>query len=392
MARAARTLVVLFVLTLAMLAGNSPTRVYAETLVSLGDSFSSGEAAAPYDADTDNKDGVKRNHKCHRSAYAWPRLLGVRRQHHLACSGATLRDLDRGQVDRPPDDSGQIERLRALAQDTHFDRILLTLGGNDVGFGSRILHCRISEWTCLKNLPKIRAHLERLVPKLTDRYVAIQEAGKAELLVVGYPAIFPAAGAPTRNCGWFTKRSQRRADKLTRMLDKYLEQAARDAGADYVGLRDVLEGHELCTKRSYVQPITSRARDFAADQQQAHPLRPGQLAMAVRVRDWLRKAAARDEQPSPVIECAPVDVPNTPLSPDTSPIRATGIGCEYARNVAYWAYDRCFRVTPQAPCNATRRYHAPGGLQCRQTRTTGFELPVRCHKVSLRLQFEILLD
>jgi hypothetical protein len=47
----------------------SPAR--ADTIVSLGDSFSSGEGTGTYDS------GTGGNHGCHRSYLAWPRLLGV---------------------------------------------------------------------------------------------------------------------------------------------------------------------------------------------------------------------------------------------------------------------------------------------------------------------------
>jgi hypothetical protein len=259
----------------------------AETIVSLGDSFSSGEAAGSYDADTDNKDGVKRSHKCHRSPRAWPRLLGVTREHHLACSGAKLRDLQQGQVNHAPDDTGQIQRLAALAQGTRFDRVVVTMGGNDVGFGPRVRDCYIvGSVACLNNLGDIKRDLKALQPKITEQYRAIMQAAGAPLLVAGYPNILPAANVKTVRCsGWATKRDRHRAAELVQALDTNLHAAATAAGADFVSLADVLKGHELCTKESWVQKLHAVP---SRDQQQAHPLEQGQLAMAVRVRDWLK--------------------------------------------------------------------------------------------------------
>lgn len=388
---------VLLVLAL-LVSGPGAAAAGGETFVSLGDSFSSGEAASPYDRETDDKDGVKRDRKCHRSPDAWPRLLGVAREHHLACSGAKLEDLDRGQIRQPPDDTGQIARLRALAQGTHFDRILLTIGGNDIGFSTRILHCRFHKATCLNNMRDIREHLTRLGPKLSEHYQDVRDAGQAPLLVVGYPAIFPPAGAATHRCGWLGKRSQRRADQLTKLLDRQLEKAAQDARVDYVSMsrggpddRNVLAGHELCTKSSFVRPITSKLRDFAFDQQQAHPYKPGQQLMARRVEQWLYKEANGNWPPPPANECPAIEIPNTPITPSTSPVRATRTSCERARQVARAAVLRCFRGTSERPCNATRRYRA-SLFWCRQTKTTGFALPVICRRSLAQVRFSILLD
>src|SRR4051794_10040996 len=101
-------LAVLLALTCLLVVAVAPAS--AETLVSLGDSFSSGEGSGSYDANTDDRDGVRRDHRCQRSRNAWPRLLGVAYEHHLACSGAMLKDLTEGQISQEPDDTGQIKR------------------------------------------------------------------------------------------------------------------------------------------------------------------------------------------------------------------------------------------------------------------------------------------
>jgi hypothetical protein len=261
---------------------------FGETLVSLGDSFSSGEGAGSYDANTNNKDGVKRNHKCHRSSNAWPRFLGVAQEHHLACSGARRRHLTTGQTDKAPDDTGQIQRLRALAEHTHFDRVLLTMGGNDIGFASRITHCYAAGTiACLNNLGDIKRDLAAMKPRLTEDYRAIMSAARAPLLVVGYPDIAPQENAKTTGCsGWMTKRDRKRAAELIAALDKTFREAASDAGADFVSLADVLRGHELCSEDAWVQKLHAVP---SLDQQQGHPLLMGQLAMAARVRTWLKR-------------------------------------------------------------------------------------------------------
>src|SRR3954451_14721299 len=95
---------VMLLVVLSALAWCSTAR--ADTIVSLGDSFSSGEGTGTYDS------GTEGNHGCHRSYLAWPRLLGVAKEHHLACSGAAFANLHNGhKANRPDDQLGQIERL-----------------------------------------------------------------------------------------------------------------------------------------------------------------------------------------------------------------------------------------------------------------------------------------
>ncbi|MGH7485567.1 MAG: SGNH/GDSL hydrolase family protein, partial [bacterium] len=77
------------------------------TTVSLGDSFSSGEGAAPFDAGTSQENG----NGCDRSAKAWPRLLGVPKADHFACSGATTADF----YESKKDSVSQLENLRLVA-------------------------------------------------------------------------------------------------------------------------------------------------------------------------------------------------------------------------------------------------------------------------------------
>src|SRR5688572_9494164 len=75
----------------------------AELIVSMGDSYSSGEGAGDYDGETANP-----LNECHRSTHAWPRKLGVQKGHHTACSGAKLTHLTKGKW-RVGDNRGQLE-------------------------------------------------------------------------------------------------------------------------------------------------------------------------------------------------------------------------------------------------------------------------------------------
>lgn len=251
--------------------------------VSLGDSYSSGEGAGPFDEGTGFVGG------CHRSAAAWPRLLGVRAQHHLACSGATTLGMALPEAGIPggPDVVSQLDRLRAIDATAPVERVLVTVGGNDAGFGPVVRDCVVA--TCLTRMSDVELRrLRRVVgPRVTRTLrAATRAAPTADIVLVGYPDLIPAAGEPLRRCKWLTATESSRVRRLQRVLNRTLARAAADAGADYADVRPSLEGHELCTRHSWVRPVgTVRV----APQQQGHPDRRGQRALAASVRGALAR-------------------------------------------------------------------------------------------------------
>lgn len=268
-------------------AATSPPAAHADTLVSLGDSFASGEGVGSdnYDAGTDGGGG------CHRSYLAWPRLLGVAKENHLACSGAVIANLHPGhRANRPDAGLGQIERLEDLAAETRFDRVLLTIGGNDINFAHRVRDCFIADAACLRNLGDIRRDLVALRPTLTERYKEVAAAAAAPLLVVGYPNIMPPEDAKVPSGCWVSKASRARASAVVAALDATFRAAAAEATktakhpVDFLSIAGALRGHELCMKDdSWVYPVTGTI----GGQQRAHPLATGQWAMAQVVQEWL---------------------------------------------------------------------------------------------------------
>jgi lysophospholipase L1-like esterase len=251
----------------------------AGVVVSLGDSYSSGESVGPYDAGTDDK---KLGHKCHRSPGAWPRLIGVAKEHHLACSGARVKNLYQGQTNDGPDLQGQLTRLRFVRDTASIDTIVLTLGGNDLGFGKKLRSCYLGN--CLRDREQLKRELANLRPELVSSYRAIREVSPARLLVVGYPDLLPPPEHRDR-CVWLSHGEKERVQWLAGKLERTFQAAASGAGAHYVSLRDVFKDHWLCTGDSWIRSLGTSGSPF--DQQQGHPQKLGQSAMALRVSRWL---------------------------------------------------------------------------------------------------------
>ncbi len=117
-------------------------------IVGMGDSYGSGEGVTP--------PGGWANNNCRRSARS-PQALAAKALEgsdphsavtfiSLACSGATARDGLLGSQEEPPGEKAvepQLTRATALTAGLQVDRVLLSVGGNDIGFGDVIITCAV---------------------------------------------------------------------------------------------------------------------------------------------------------------------------------------------------------------------------------------------------------
>lgn len=153
-------------------------------LAILGDSFSAGEGADTYLPGTDTA-----RVKCHRSARTYlveAAELGIPTDHVLACSGAVTNDVTApnggnhvaSQVD-------QLERLMERSKEP-VSGVVMTMGGNDAGFGTVAMSCLYLGNTCAD---EIYPHLLPAGSVPTADYLA-QRTGRLQTHLVGaYAAI-----------------------------------------------------------------------------------------------------------------------------------------------------------------------------------------------------------
>jgi lysophospholipase L1-like esterase len=235
----------------------------------LGDSYSSGEGNPPFDDGTDTP-----LDQCHRSPAAWPRIIAredprIGLVAHLACSGATSRDLRHRY-------NGERAQLRRLSS-RDVDLVTITIGGNDIGFGEVLTDCFVSDCVRDGGLARARRRIEHRLPRhLARDYRGLKRAAPdATVVVVGYPRLFPGTEAEQVGCGWLSDRERVTLNRLATLLDRRIQRSARRAGVEYVSVLPALEHHELCTRDSWVYPIGP-----TGGQLRGHPLRPGQRALA----------------------------------------------------------------------------------------------------------------
>lgn len=211
----------------------------------LGDSYSAGNGAGSYlGAPT-----------CHRSAANYgrqfERLVEVSGGPSttvatIACSGAVTSDILKPRGGRP----AQVTQV-----DGNEDVVLLTIGGNDVGFGTIVATCLLPLTRSARGCEASLAKAERMVTdgtvatRLTNVLTAIRaRTGPAtRIVLVGYPylegdaafALAPvAAGARVRG---LTDAGDRVGQQVT---------AALGPNTIFVSTKQAFAGHELLAARS----------------------------------------------------------------------------------------------------------------------------------------------
>jgi lysophospholipase L1-like esterase len=241
-------------------------------IVSMGDSFISGEGGGSY--------GPSAKSGCHRSTMAPIRSAPIDADEkiNLACSGAKTvniwRAVSGGKSHRgePP----QADQLAAVAH--HFDvkLVVLTVGANDLGFAAIVADCAL-DWArsspgdpryCHRDAQRkieegLSAAMRDLRKSLGEIRAAMVSAGQNRddyrLLVMGYASPVPL-GSRIRypESGWtrLTKGGcpiwNVDADwakrKALPTIAAMMRAAATAEGAEYLDLQQALKGHEVCAK------------------------------------------------------------------------------------------------------------------------------------------------
>lgn len=185
-----------------------------ERVAVLGDSYASGEGTGKYTEDSDTDDN-----RCHRSPSTHAATLWGEDTINLACSGAVIGNLFHRNPnnDEPP----QLQLLRQAAiSDKPPGAVILSLGGNDLGFSTIVTNCLVfsddchdSAFRAITNWPStgrtsrygtyLGERADSLTTPLVEAYSAIdrtindaaaldaRDGSVAPIVVMPYPRITP---------------------------------------------------------------------------------------------------------------------------------------------------------------------------------------------------------
>jgi lysophospholipase L1-like esterase len=208
--------------------GNSDYTTY----YALGDSYSAGDGTFQL--------GIPYLDDCNRTYAAWPRQISssyAPDPHHLACTASRLPDL-RDQLQSVP--AGPSARTL----------ITITVGGNDMGWGSELKNC-FEGGSCTDREGVITQRIHNLDDDLRGFYEDVrQRVPGADILVVGYPHLAPRPEpADDASCVGITKDESDMIYRLGTRLNNVIQSAAADAGVTSAidEVYDEFVGREPCS-------------------------------------------------------------------------------------------------------------------------------------------------
>ncbi|HEY3503856.1 MAG TPA: GDSL-type esterase/lipase family protein [Actinocatenispora sp.] len=247
--------------------GGRPTAI-----VSMGDSFISGEGAGDYEPGTDQPGNF-----CHRSANAevHETTIAVDAQINLACSGAVTDNIGIGGTPQNGEQP-QADHLRQVAKDYDVKLVTLTVGANDVGFTPLILDCikayfliapRCEDTWAQKVPDGLAAAATKVERNLADIRAVMRADGYAD---TDYQLVLQSYSSPVtednrysltklfHGCPIRDDDADWARNVVVPAYSATYARIARDTGVRLLDLGPFLRGHEAC------------ARGITADQQWAN--------------------------------------------------------------------------------------------------------------------------
>ena len=235
--------------------------------VALGDSFSAGPFIASMRTDPQG---------CARSRSNYPAFLAdwldVASYTDVSCSAAVTADLYAPM--RMFDGNTTGPQLEAVSADT--DLVTIGIGGNDFAIYDSLIRCQDGAACPVEEL---KADARKVAGRIEQAVSRIQHAAPgATVYVVGYPDILPTEG--TCNAVGVSAEVLGPVTDIAGLLNASLEKGATAAGASYIDMEAISEGHDVCAKgRAWVNGPRFRAGVAAP----FHPKINGMRAVAAEI-------------------------------------------------------------------------------------------------------------
>jgi len=270
-------------------------------IVSLGDSFISGEAGRWQGNSlnlTGTRDGTDRaarctlgifcsydaarvygstaSNGCHRSDVATIKSAGitVNEKINIACSGAKSENIWRASQGGVSfkGEAPQADQLLTIAQQKNVKLVVLTISANDFGFADRVINCTLS-WIAgigpcnaaeQATMNSLKPGAQNGLRKSIDEVRAVMAAAgyspsQWKLVVAGYASPVPAAADVrysgsdrwwTGGCPFYDADFNWAKNTATPFIVDSMREVAAEKGVQFLDVRDSLNGHEVCHRSS----------------------------------------------------------------------------------------------------------------------------------------------
>ena len=350
--------------------------------LAMGDSFASGEGDLGgetwYESGTDeqgSKETFDQRNLCHLSRRSYPYLLAVQTGflltnavspsddsvfHSIACSGAKAHNIV-GSGFGEKQSAGSAKDFEMTDNQYRFDRslgfrewqpgymkqnaylnerilddvekssinpeiITISIGGNDAGFGKKLLACA-GFGTCeIAEDPQRRAEVAveigLLKPKLEGVYKSVRaNAPEAKIYVVGYPQFIQKEGGFCHLNTPFDDEERLFITEAVAYMNDVIENATIGAGVTYVDVENIFAGTELCSQPNdgiySVNGVTlgndidiagfCSWRDGCIGAESFHPNHYGHIKFAERIAQITNDFSLNNNEPSQSLIPKPQD-------------------------------------------------------------------------------------
>ncbi|MEX1195671.1 MAG: hypothetical protein WED85_11490 [Dehalococcoidia bacterium] len=269
-------------------------------IVSLGDSFISGEAGR-WNGNSLNmfgtRDGTDRaarctwifcsydaarvygstaSNGCHRSDVATIKSAGisVSEKINIACSGARSVNIWRGSQGGQTfkGEAPQADQLLTIAQQKNVKMVVLTISANDVGFADHVINCTVSwilglgpcnqaeQASIVSQMPAAQAGLRKSIDEIRAVMAAAgYSSSQWRFVIAGYSSPVPAAADVrysgsdrwwTGGCPFYDADFDWAKNVATPYIVDGMRSVAAEKGVQFLDVRNALNGHETCHRNS----------------------------------------------------------------------------------------------------------------------------------------------
>lgn len=227
------------------------------TYAALGDSFSAGQGAPPYDLDE----------PCKRSTLAYgPQFVGpysgFDNVQFLACAGDVIEQV-----------SAQVDQIEG-----HPDLITLSAGGNDARFSDVLTSCGNPFGLCEDGFFGLEELIDDLYQPLVDLYSKAKDradAADADVVVFGYPQLFgnDVYNGCTDDLG-YTHEERVWIRSLVSRMNDVIQRAGSDSGITVIQLSGrapdgedpmdarSFDGNEICSSEPFINGLVFEESKF----------------------------------------------------------------------------------------------------------------------------------
>lgn len=199
---------------------------------------------------------------------------------NIACSGAKTVNVIRAENGGTGQygEQSQTDQLAELAKSHDVELVVLSIGGNDLGFASIIQDCVVAYTTALRRCAATQqqavdaampAAMAGVSQSIDDIRAVLAEAGQKpssyRLVLQSYPSPIPR-GADNRyperllsrqvigSCPFWDSDSDWARDRLVPQISTALATVAKEKGVQFLDLSDAFSGREACATASS-QPL-----------------------------------------------------------------------------------------------------------------------------------------